>query len=299
MPRISVVLPVYNGAPYLKEALDSILGQTFQDFELIAINDGSKDESLEILQACRDPRLVIVDQKNHGLAATLNIGIGMAKGDFIARQDQDDISRPDRFARQILFLEQNPESFAVGTWAEIIGLSGEPMGFHKHPVRAVDIRFFLNFNNPFVHSSVMFRKSVLQTLGGYSTDKLRQPPEDFELFSRLARVGNLANLPEVLHLYREVRGSMSRVSKNPFLEKVLLIASENIQWYFNTQDQALAKKTAAYLNGATGPLAISDYFAIRRLLLSAGPDGTKHRPLAKKILFKAFVKSLVRKPWKI
>lgn len=299
MPKISVILPVYNGQKYLRPAIESILNQTYTDFELIVLNDGSTDNSLEIIKSYIDPRIIIVDQKNIGSPATLNVGLKLAKGEYIARQDHDDVARKNRFIIQSKFLDDNPDVAVVGSWASIIGFDETVIGMHKHPFKEEEIRFFLNFNNPFVHSSLMFRREIFATVGGYSTDPARQPPDDFELLARISKVSKLRNIPEILQEYREVRDSISRKMAKPMLERLIAIASENIQWYFNTQDQALAKKTAAYLNGATGPLAISDYFAIRRLLLSAGPDGTKHRPLAKKILFKAFVKSLVRKPWKI
>src|SRR5688500_9607984 len=119
-PIISVVLPVYNSENYIKEAIDSILNQTFKDFELIIINDGSVDRSAEVIQAIKDSRIVYVDQQNSGLAATLNRGIQMARGKYIARQDNDDISIPERLDMQVNFMENNPGVALLGTCAEII-----------------------------------------------------------------------------------------------------------------------------------------------------------------------------------
>ena len=118
-PAISVLLPVYNGSPYLAEAIDSILNQTRNDFELIILNDGSKDNSAGIVHEYDDPRIRYYEHENIGLAATLNRGIGVSAGAFIARQDQDDISRPERFARQMTYLAAHPECVLVGTWADI------------------------------------------------------------------------------------------------------------------------------------------------------------------------------------
>ncbi|HOV13573.1 MAG TPA: glycosyltransferase [Spirochaetota bacterium] len=233
-PLISVILPVYNGSLYLKEAIDSILKQTFTDFEFIIINDGSKDNSEEIIKSYKDYRIIYISQQNRGLAATLNIGIKLSKGKYIARMDQDDISLPVRFEKQIDFLEKNINYDLVGTWAKIFPDKTNKR-FHKHPTDNIKLKYFLLFNNPFVHSSVMIRKSVFDKVGFYSEDKGRQPPEDYELWSRIARVSFIANIPEVLLFYREVSTGMSNDKFNPFLEKIKIISSENISFYCENQ----------------------------------------------------------------
>jgi len=228
VPAVSVLLPVYNGAADVEKAIQSVLAQSFADFELIIINDGSKDGSAEVLEGIRDSRIRLYHQDNVGLAATLNRGIGLAQGRYIARQDQDDLSKPQRFERQLAYLESNPRCVLLGTWAEI-WVGDEPSGrCHEHPADHATLCFDLLFNNPFVHSSVMMRRAALEELGGYSTDPARQPPEDYELWSRLARFGEVANLPEPLLVYREVPASMSRTGPNPFTEKLVKICSENL-----------------------------------------------------------------------
>jgi glycosyltransferase involved in cell wall biosynthesis len=228
--RLSVIMPVYNGEKYLREAIESTLNQTFSDFEFLILDDGSTDRSSSIISEYDDPRIRIFSHANRGLAATLNRGIELAAGEYIARQDQDDISMPERFEKQISFLENNPRVGMVGTWARIFEGLGETSRAHKHPAENYLLKFDLMFNNPFVHSSVMIRKKALGQVGGYSTDKWRQPPEDYELWSRIARISDVANIPEFLHVYREVPHSMSRDGLNPFLEKVVRISSENIAW---------------------------------------------------------------------
>ena len=225
---VSVLLPVYNGAADIERAVKSVLDQTFQDFELIIINDGSKDNSLEILKSLDDPRIQLFDQANIGLAATLNKGIALSKGAFIARQDQDDLSHPERLAKQIDFLTKNPECILLGTAAEIWVGDQPTERAHDHPQEHELLAFDLLFNNPFVHSSVMMRRAALTEIGGYSTDKSRQPPEDYELWSRMARHGRVANLPERLLIYREVPQSMSRSGPTPFLDRLVTISAENI-----------------------------------------------------------------------
>lgn len=227
-PLVSVVLPVYNGAADVGRAVDSVLAQTFGDFELILINDGSRDDSAAVLERLQDPRIRLYHQENAGLAATLNRGIALARGALIARQDQDDLCHPERFARQVAYLQAHPGCGLLGTRAEIWTGDAPTGRVHDHPCDDAALKFELLFNNPFVHSSVMMRKASVEAVGGYTTDRQRQPPEDYELWSRLARHGAVANLPERLLIYREVPASMSRTGPNPFLERLVLICAENL-----------------------------------------------------------------------
>jgi hypothetical protein len=225
---ISVLLPVWNCPHYVGQAVESILNQSYSDFECIIIDDGSTDNTPEILRKYQDPRIRFVQHANRGLAATLNEGIELARGKYIARQDQDDISLPDRLTKQLAYVESHPECGLLGTWAQIMEGDRLTERYHKHPASPSELRYQLLFNNPFVHSSVMLRKSVVETVGGYSTDPSRQPPEDYELWSRLSRHSGVANLPEVLLYYREVPGSMSRIGPSPFREKLIKICLENL-----------------------------------------------------------------------
>jgi hypothetical protein len=235
-PLISVVLPVYNGAADVRKAVESILAQTFQDYELIVINDGSKDDSARVLESLSDPRIRLYHQDNMGLAGTLNRGIGLARGRYIARQDQDDLSHPERFARQVDFLEKHPDHGLLGTAAQIWVGDTPTDRAHDHPTDHGALSFELLFNNPFVHSSIMMRKATVEAVGGYTTDPVRQPPEDYELWSRMARAGRVANLPERLLVYREVPASMSRTGPNPFLERLVLICAENVAAVLGQQE---------------------------------------------------------------
>jgi len=227
-PRVSVIMPVYNGAADLRRALDSVLNQTFRDFEVIAINDGSKDESGALLDGVADPRVTVIHQENMGLAATLNRGLSLARGELIARQDQDDLSHPERFARQVAQMDKDADCILLGTAADIwIGDEPTERG-HDHPTRHEILAFELLFNNPFVHSSIMMRREAVLAVGGYTTDRDRQPPEDYELWSRMSRYGKVANLADRLLVYREVPQSMSRTGPNPFLDRLVTISAENL-----------------------------------------------------------------------
>lgn len=228
MPTVSVVLSVRNGGRDLPRALGTILNQSFADFELIAINNGSTDETGAYLDSISDPRVRVFHQADAGLAAALNRGISLARGRYIARQDHDDLALPTRIAQQVAFLDANPDHALVGTRAEI-WVGDSPTGrFHDHPTEDAELRFALLNNNYMVHSSVMMRKAALNEVGVYTADPSRQPPEDYELWSRIARRFRIANLPERLTIYREVPTSMSRESANPFQEKVIMISAENL-----------------------------------------------------------------------
>lgn len=231
---ISVILPVYNGSKYLIESIDSILNQSYSNFELIIINDGSTDDSLTIINKyAEDERVQIYTQENQGLSATLNFGISIAKYDLIARQDQDDISMPDRLLIQQQFLEKNKDVGMVGSWAKITNEDGSLANRElKHPLTNSQIKTFLIFDNPFIHSTVIFRKEILTRHSiNYSIDKEIQPPEDYELWTRMALVCKFENLPLKLLNYREVPKSMSRGPNPKFLNNIIMIGTnftENI-----------------------------------------------------------------------
>lgn len=254
-PLVSVVMAVKNGGNYLNDSVNSILNQTFKNFEFIIIDDGSIDNTLEILKEYSDPRIRIFSQENIGLAKSLNRGLALAKGKYIARQDHDDISLPTRLDQQVKFLDVHPKVALVGTGAEIHNESGSTGRFHDHPTNSAELKFNLIFNNPFVHTSWMFRKDEIMGIGGYTEDKNRQPPEDYELVSRVAQIYEIANLPDRLVLYREVSQSMSsmlRVSGNsneddPFLKILSIISAENLAYFSGSGTVNLACKTFGQL----------------------------------------------------
>jgi cellulose synthase/poly-beta-1,6-N-acetylglucosamine synthase-like glycosyltransferase len=227
-PDVSVILAVRNGGSDLPKAIATIFAQTFVNFELIVVDNGSTDGTSAFLKTIEDPRLRVFDHAEPGLAGALNYGIAKARGRYIARQDHDDWALPTRIERQVQFLEAHPDHALVGTRAEIWVGDVPAHRYHDHPTDDETLRFELLFNNPFVHSSVMIRKSALDAVGLYTTDPARQPPEDYELWSRLARRFRVANLPERLTIYREVPSSISRAGDAPFLQKLVLISSENL-----------------------------------------------------------------------
>ena len=277
VPLLSVVLPTYNGQKYLQHAIDSILSQSYSEFELIIINDGSTDASGKIARAYSDARIRYFNQVNQGTTATRNRGLQLARGKYIAYLDHDDLCLAGRFQKQVDFLNSHPDVALVGTAAEIWVGGNRSDRYHRHPVDCTTINFEALFDNRFVNSSVMFRRSVVLNLGGYSTNKTRQPPEDYELWSRMIRDYKMVNLPDVLTVYREVPESMSRKGVNPFLSVLVKLSSENIAW---------ASGVSSHEPDATG-LAALYHAAYKHIPANATRRGmfsllekAAHRPLA-------------------
>jgi glycosyltransferase involved in cell wall biosynthesis len=208
VPKISVIMPVYNCELYIKEAIDSILNQTFLDFELIIIDDCSTDSTLSIVKSYGDPRINVVEkEQNTGYTNSLNSAILIAKGKYIARMDGDDISIPERLQKQYDFLERNYEVVICGTAIQIIGSHK----VERHPSNHEDLKIKLCFSSVFHHPTVMIKRNVLnQNL----YNKEFEPAEDYELWTRLAFVGKMANLNDVLLNYRIHSNQTSSVRKN-------------------------------------------------------------------------------------
>ena len=187
------------------------------------------------------------------MAAALNHGIGLAQGDYIARHDHDDISRPTRLEQQVRFMQAHPECGLLGTRSEIWVADEPTERGHFHPLENPALQFALLFDNYFVHSSVLIPKRALETVGLYSTDPLRQPPEDYELWSRIARQYEVRNLPEQLLIYREMPKSLSSSGREgacSFLDKLVMISAENLAWRLGLPSPSQECRDAAALNHA-------------------------------------------------
>ena len=191
--EITVLMPVYNGEKYLREAIDSVLSQTFSDFEFLIINDGSTDSTEEIIKSYTDPRIKLISQKNGGVSAALNTGLKNANGKYIARFDADDICFPNRLQVQYEFLIKNPDYILVGSDAEYMTEEGEYIfTFHNKGYDYVSIEKYLFDECPFIHSSVMYIKHYVLELGGYDIKALTF--EDYFLWVKLIEKGKFCNL---------------------------------------------------------------------------------------------------------
>lgn len=200
-PLVSVVMATYNGERFIAEAIQSVLDQTFTDFEFIIVDDGSIDTTASIIASFNDPRILyLIKETNTGIADSLNLGINQAKGQYIARMDDDDVCMPERFEHQVKFLELNSDIIVCAT----------PVKYDKYLPRELKaetheyLKMAMLFSNPIVHPSVMIRKHVLSH---YKYNPLKVPSEDYDLWSRLIWEGQFYKLKEPLLFYRSRKES--------------------------------------------------------------------------------------------
>ncbi len=211
MASVSVLMPTFNQQKYLRAAIESILMQTYPDFELLIIDDGSTDSTPEILgeYAIKDKRVRVISRENKGLCASLNELLAMAQGQFIARMDSDDISLCGRFASQVQFLQDHPEVVCVGGHIQLINEAGRMYGRVMYPIEDGEIQSAALAARPSIaHPCFMMRRESVVAIGGY--DAAQFPAEDLDLILRLGEIGKLANLDEVILRYRGHLKSISR-----------------------------------------------------------------------------------------
>ena len=209
VPSVSVLMTIYNAEPYLKEAIDSILTQKFADWELIAVNDGSTDQSKEILSTYDDPRVrVFTLPENTGRTPALRYAFEQARGEYIAVLDADDVALPERLARQVEFLDNHPEVVFVGSWAQIIDETGRITSTLEPPVNSEELRDCMGWSNPMVHSSIMYRSDAASKVGGYPEEFAYA--QDSALMHELAWHGGLAVINDFLCQWRVSKTGMTR-----------------------------------------------------------------------------------------
>jgi glycosyltransferase involved in cell wall biosynthesis len=201
----------------VKVAIQSVLAQTLSDFELIIIDDGSTDKSLEIIKSFKDPRMRIITRENRGLVSSLNEGISLAKGNLIARQDADDISEPTRLEKQVSEFEKNKDLVLLGTSIRTINMAGDHLNNHHVLTGENAVKAELLIRSPFAHGSVMFRKEAFIKAGEYKQDEW--PAEDYGLWVRMAQYGSFNNLDTPLYSYRENDSGISAANHGEQLNK--------------------------------------------------------------------------------
>lgn len=213
-PRVTVLMPVYNAEPFLREAIDSILAQSFRPFEFLIIDDGSTDGSLEIIASYRDPRIRLIrNPANLGITPTLNKGIALASCELIARMDADDISHPHRLQKQFAFMKRNPGCALLSTWARVISEDKKFIRLERY--RSNFYYYNLTFECWIYHPTIMFKKSAVQQVGMYSMPY----SEDYDLFWRMSTRFPIANLAEPLVDYRITSSSLNAVRKKEEYER--------------------------------------------------------------------------------
>jgi glycosyltransferase involved in cell wall biosynthesis len=241
-PRVSVVLPVLNGERYLRASVDSVLAQTFRDFELLIIDDGSTDSSRAIAESYDDPRVrILINEQNLGLPKSFNVGLRAARGSLIARHDADDIALPTRFEKQVAWLDAHPEVVLLGTQARTIDANGRPVADvgNSKPLGTMGIRWGLLFFNPFIHTTVMYRREEIVALGMYN--ETYDASEDLDLWSRVIAKYECANLPDTLVQYR-AHGESVAGRRDPAVIESRLV---NVQRNLRIQRANVVRETAS------------------------------------------------------
>ncbi len=253
-PSISVLLPVHNAEHYLRDALDSLVRQTFTEWECLAVNDGSHDSSGAILDdyARKDSRFRVIHQPASGIVEALNRGLREARGSLIARMDADDIAYPERFRKQKDFLEQNPGFLGCGAWVRFIDPHGAPIWTYRVPEDPEIIRKdLLNGGiGGLIHPAMMLRKPALDKAGPYRKDY--EYIEDFDLFLRLSDLGPLTSLQETLLDYRQHWKSINQVAdrQDRVQKKIRLLASRGIEYSPPPSKNVLPSRSATYYQWA-------------------------------------------------
>ncbi len=232
MPKVSILMPAYNGERYLRKAVESILGQTFTDFEFIIVDDGSTDKTSLILASFADPRILLLrNRANEGIVASLNRGLAVARGEYLARQDADDISLPKRLEKQVEFLDSHRDVGLLGTAYSVINQQGVPIRHIAVRTETRDIQGHLLYENCFCHGAVMCRRSCLEAVGNYRDDLF--PAEDYDLWLRISEHFHVANLSDALYQWRQGNASVSATHGASQQERVL-----------HAIEGALARRTA-------------------------------------------------------
>jgi len=207
-PKVTVLMSVHDAERYLREAIDSILAQSFSDFEFLILDDASSDSSRTIVRGYDDPRIRLIEnQRNLGLTRSLNRGIELARGIYIARMDGDDLSKPERLGKQVAFLDAHSECAAVTTYSTKIDRDSTDVGLARTPVDGDEIRRRLRRGNCITHGTVMMRKEALERVGRY--DEAMERAQDYDLWLRFSEDHCICTIPEFLYLWRRHGDSVS------------------------------------------------------------------------------------------
>ncbi len=257
-PTISVLLPVYNGGKFVADTMRSILNQTYSDFEVVAINDGSKDNTAEIIRSFNDPRIKLYSQRNKGLVATCNKGIRLSRGEYIARHDADDISMPTRFEKELAYLTINPGVGVVSTFFTYMDENTNQTSITiTSPFKPIDVKRAFYVVNPVAHGGTMTRKSIFEAVGGYDPDYI--PADDYHIWTKAAAVTDIAILPESLYWYRVNPNGISATQYDGMLKLTDRIIKEQWKKPLFHKSYRLLVNDGLYYRNLDNPLADQIY----------------------------------------
>lgn len=297
MPKVSVIMPAYNAEKYIAEAIDSILAQTYTDYEFIILNDCSTDRTEEIILSFKDSRIVYLkNEENMGVAKTLNRGLSVARGEYIARMDADDISLPERFEKQVAWLDAHPQIGVLGCNVESFDENGAiATGWSSTDPEQMKIDLF--FSCGLAHPSVMMRREAVQR--GYAPEY--NGLEDYELWCRASEAYGVTTLPEVLFRYRI---HSSQVTKNPsaeYLQRVRSLKRRQLERLGVNPDSREAEAYYSFCQGirpetAEQVKALSGLF--EQVIEANNKSGYYHRKLLTRTLRSVLIQAVVKLPAK-
>lgn len=267
-PLVTVLLPVLNGEKHIRECLVSLASQTFRDFEVLLIDDGCSDNTIAIARSIDLPSLRIIEGPQSGLARALALGVECARGQYIARQDHDDVSRRDRLALQVACMERDEGLVVVGSQAEVIDESGEKTSKILVPTSDKAIRLRLALFNPFVHTSVIMRRCAVLQAGSYVSPSASAYPEDFDLWCRMATLGRFANLSDSLVQYRKSIGSITASRGLELRAASGQIASSNVAVRLGSRQLTTRQRQlVTFFHLRTRKISVAEAFETMALLL--------------------------------
>lgn len=272
-PVVTVLMSIYNAEAYLRETMDSILGQTFTDFEFLIFNDGSTDTSAAIVRSYADPRIIFIDYEvNRGYCFNFNEGLAVARGRYLARMDGDDVAHPERLAKQVAYLEDNPGVGLCGSAVRYIGASS---GIVELPVDNQIIRQTLWLRNAFFHPAIIMRVSILHTHSlRYNVDY--EPAEDYKLWTEMSMVTEVHNLPDVLLDYRIHPHQISRQQSLKQQQVTAQIRQEQMSHLgIELRPEQIATFQLLTINDGWPTLTTQDYHQIAALLRNLGEQAQR------------------------
>lgn len=299
-PTITVFMAAYNAANYIKESIQSILDQTYEDFELVIVNDGSTDDTVAVVNSFKDPRIRLLhNPENKGLTYTRNVILTAARGEYVAILDSDDIASPNRLKLQYDFFRSHPEVLLCGGHGAIINQKGEHVDSDNlHVPTGIDrVKATLLFKNPFVNSTVMYKTDVFKSLNGYQD---YAPAEDYELFTRIADQHAVGNIDEVLVRYRIHENNTSILNAEVAMEKVKQIKRNQLKKLGLPTDQHRVEVLYSIQIWDHRRFKISDYLQIFKELKAANRKLDKYPVIAfEKMLFEQWFEVLYTKKAKM
>lgn len=265
-PKISVLMTTYNGASFIREGLDSVLSQTFQNFELLVVDDCSTDGTADILASYSDPRLrVLRPERNMGVVRARNLGFSACAGAYIAPLDHDDLAIPERLATESGFLDDNPEIALVASRVQVFGPNWGMPGYYAERTTPMLMRWLLHIINPLVYSSVMIRSDVVHRLGAYMRPEY-QYTDDFDLYHRILPIADIAYLDRVLTHYRVHAGNTTHSKASQMSANAVAILAASYRELLENDAERAASLIWRHLGAQSAPRTLDGLVELGKFL---------------------------------